>query len=221
MSGPPCPGLPPLHSTPLHSAPHHPAAYSVRTGGRGGGAHRRAEQRAGHRQPDLSARHPGRLRHRNGLAAGRLCDDQHVGEPAAGEVSPAVRAAPVHRNLPGAVRAHRLRAPVRAHPELGDQRARRAWLGGRRAQLVGPVLRDPGISTEIPAQGRGAGPGYDPAGVAAGAGGFHRPAGIWRVARPVPVRVRAGGVCAGLCAGAQVTAGRPVSRVRAAGFSHL
>ncbi|MNN34401.1 hypothetical protein D3C81_1482070 [compost metagenome] len=155
------------------------------------------------------------------MAAGRLRDDHRVDESAAGEISPAVRPAPVYGSFPGAVRARHLRPPVREQPVVGHRRARRAWHGGRRAGGAGAVLHLAGLPRQTPPEGRGAGPGLCPAGAAAGAHFYLRTAADRRVAWLVPVRTGAGPAGAGLRAGPEAAARRPPANLRTARLPHL
>ncbi len=78
------------------------------------------------------------------LAAGGVCHDQRLHQPAAGEISSAVRAARLYRRLSGALCAGHLLPPVRQRSQLGDDGPRRPRHGGRGAQLAGDLLSGAG-----------------------------------------------------------------------------
>ena len=123
-----------------------------------GGDHRWPGQCPGHGQSVLPTRCPGRDQRRDGLAARRVRDDQRLDEPAAGEVSSAVRPACLHRSVHGALRPGHLRPFVRQRPELGHRGARRPRHGRCGLELVGSLLHDPGLPRPMATQGHGVGP---------------------------------------------------------------
>ncbi len=120
-------------------------------GGRAAGVpHRRAGQRGSHRQSAAAAGHLRRLVDGDRLAAGGVCHDQRLHQPAAGEISSAVRAARLYRRLSGALCAGHLLPPVRQRSQLGDDGPRRPRHGGRGAQLAGDLLSGAGLARTPP-----------------------------------------------------------------------